>query len=51
VRDKRHYWPGGVWGDPGKATAEKGAKLEELVVCRLIALVRELERTGNSAGR
>jgi len=23
VRDKRAYWPGGVWGDPSKATAEK----------------------------
>jgi creatinine amidohydrolase len=51
VRDKRKYWPGGVWGDPGKATAEKGARLEELVACRLIALVQELERMGNSAAR
>ncbi len=49
VRDKRHYWPGGVWGDPGKATAEKGAKLEELVVTRLLALVRELEGVDNAA--
>jgi len=44
VRDKRRYWPGGVWGDPGKATAEKGARLEELLVAKLIALVGELER-------
>lgn len=51
VRDKQRYWPGGVWGDPGKATAEKGARLEELVVRRLIALVRELEGMGSSAGR
>lgn len=49
VRDKRRYWPGGVWGDPGKATAEKGAKLEELVVTRLLALVRELEGVDNAA--
>jgi creatinine amidohydrolase len=49
VRDKRHYWPGGVWGDPGKATAEKGARLEELVAGRLITLVRELERMGSCA--
>ena len=49
VRDKRRYWPGGVWGDPGKATAEKGAKLEELVVGKLIDLVRELERISRSA--
>jgi len=49
VRAKRAYRPGGVWGGPGQATAEKGARLEELVVCRLIALVRELEGMGSSA--
>jgi creatinine amidohydrolase len=43
VRNKRAYWPGGVWGDPGKATAAKGARLEELVTGRLIALVQQLE--------
>jgi len=49
VRNKRSYWPGGVWGDPGKATAEKGARLEELVVERLSLLVRDLERVGSCA--
>ena len=44
VRDKRRYWPGGVWGDPGKATAEKGARLEELVVRKLLELIRTLEQ-------
>jgi len=44
VRDKRAYWPGGVWGDPTKATAEKGAQLEEAVVAALDRLVAELER-------
>lgn len=44
VRDKRRYWPGGVWGDPGKASAEKGACLEELVVRKLIELVKTLEQ-------
>ncbi len=43
VRDKRRYWPGGVWGDPGKACAEKGAALERLVVHKLIELVDQLE--------
>jgi creatinine amidohydrolase len=43
VRDKRCHWPGGVWGDPGKATAEKGAQLESLVVRKLVELVRALE--------
>jgi creatinine amidohydrolase len=44
VRDKQACWPGGVWGDPTKATAEKGARLEEAVVAALDRLVTELER-------
>ena len=43
VRDKRRYWPGGVGGDPAKATAEKGRQLEELVVQELERLVAQLE--------
>lgn len=43
VRNKRRYWPGGVWGDPSKATAEKGARLETLVTARVVALVQMLE--------
>lgn len=43
VRDKRRYWPGGVGGDPAKASAEKGRRLEELVVAELEKLVLELE--------
>ena len=43
VRDKRRYWPGGVWGNPARATAEKGAKIEELVVARVVELVQLLE--------
>jgi creatinine amidohydrolase len=44
VRDKRRYWPGGVWGDPTKASAEKGARLEEVVVSALERLVEEMEK-------
>lgn len=44
VRDKRRYWPGGVWGDPSKATAEKGRRIEELVVRKVVELVKTLER-------
>lgn len=44
VRDKRRYWPGGVWGDPGKATTDKGARLEEMVITSLLSLVSNLER-------
>ena len=43
VRDKRKYWPGGVWGDPSKATVAKGALLEQLVVDRVVELVRLLD--------
>jgi creatinine amidohydrolase len=43
VRNKRSFWPGGVWGDPSKATAGKGERLEELVVAKVVALVRALE--------
>ncbi len=44
VRDKRRYWPNGVWGDPGRASAAKGEKIEGAVVAALSRLVDELER-------
>jgi len=43
VRDKVRFWPGGVWGDPGRATPEKGRRLTELAAERVAALIRELE--------
>lgn len=43
VRDKRRYWPNGVWGDPSKASAAKGARLEQLVVGKVVELVQLLE--------
>lgn len=43
VRDKRRYWPGGVWGDPSKATSDKGARIEELVARKVVELVKALE--------
>lgn len=43
VRDKRRYWPGGVWGNPAKASAEKGRLIEELVVRKVVELVKTLE--------
>lgn len=43
VRNKRKYWPNGVWGDPTKASPEKGRLMEELVVNKIVALVRALE--------
>jgi creatinine amidohydrolase len=43
VRDKRRHWRGGVWGDPAKASAEKGRQLTEAAVGRVVELIRELE--------
>ena len=43
VRDKRSFWPGGVWGDPTKASAEKGRILESLVADKVVELAKALE--------
>lgn len=43
VRNKRRFWPNGVWGDPTKASAEKGRKLEALVAAKVVELARALE--------
>ena len=43
VRDKKKFWPGGVWGDPTKATAVKGSQIEALVVKKLNEFVDKLE--------
>lgn len=42
VRNKRQYWLNGVWGDPSKATVLKGQQIEELVVKRLVEIVKEI---------
>jgi len=44
VRNKRKFWPGGVWGDPSLASADKGRRLEELVVEALDRFVTRLEQ-------
>lgn len=43
VRNKQHFWPSGVWGNPTKASPEKGRQIEEIVVNALNRLVTELE--------
>jgi len=50
VRNKQAYWPSAVWGDPTKASAEKGRKIEEIVVAALERLVVELEEFVEPAG-
>ncbi|MFQ5441267.1 MAG: creatininase family protein [Thermodesulfobacteriota bacterium] len=44
ARDKMKYWPGAVWGDPSKATAEKGLRLFDLMVRKVTGLVKKIER-------
>ncbi len=44
VRDKRRFWPGGVWGDPGKATPEQGEALLEAETQRLCEVIDSLEK-------
>lgn len=45
VKDKLKYWPGAVWGDPGKATAEKGERLFGVMVDKLEEVAGRLERS------
>ena len=43
VRNKRAYWSGGVWGDPGFASRAKGEKLCDLTAAALAEFVTEFE--------
>ena len=43
VRDKRRYWPGGVWGDPARATASQGEEILEAEARRLVEVISALE--------
>jgi len=39
VRDKRRHWPGGVWGDPGAASAAQGEAILQAEAERLTAVL------------
>ncbi len=43
VRNKRKFWKNGVWGNPAKASVEKGKFLHDLVVARIVELVKVIE--------
>lgn len=45
VKDKIKYWPGGVWGDPHKATAEKGERAIELIAESIVTVINQIEKT------
>ena len=42
-REKLSAWPGGVWGDPGRASVDKGLALYEKTASRLAELVMRME--------
>ncbi len=43
VRNKRRFWPGGVWGDPSRASADKGQRFKERLVKGMVSLAQRLE--------
>lgn len=42
AREKRSQWPGGVWGDPARASAQKGEALTASSVQQMVELVRQM---------
>lgn len=44
IRDKVKYWPGGVWGNPQKASAKKGEKVVKLIADKITEILKEIER-------
>ncbi len=44
VKNKLKYWPGGVWGNPEKATKEKGEKAAQLIIKKIIDIIDRIER-------
>lgn len=43
VKNKVLYWPGGVWGNPKKATAEKGKKAMQVITDAIIGILDKME--------
>jgi creatinine amidohydrolase len=44
VKDKVGCWPGGVWGNPKKASVEKGEKAMKLIADKIIELIDRIEK-------
>ncbi|MEN8265251.1 MAG: creatininase family protein [Nitrospirota bacterium] len=43
VKNKLRYWRGGVWGDPGKASREKGEKVIRLIIQKVVDVIDMIE--------
>jgi creatinine amidohydrolase len=44
VRDTRDFWETGVWGDPQKASKEKGEKMVKILAKNLAGLVEKISK-------
>ncbi len=44
VKNKLNVWPGGVWGNPQKATKEKGEKAAQLIIKKIVDIIDRIEK-------
>lgn len=44
VKDKVKYWPGGVWGNPKKATLKKGKEAIDLITDKIVEILDSIEK-------
>jgi creatinine amidohydrolase len=44
VKDKIKYWPGGVWGNPRKASTEKGKKAVKLMTDKIAEILDRIKK-------
>ena len=44
VKDKQKYWPGGVCGNPKKASVEKGVKAVKVIVDKIVEILDRIEK-------
>ncbi len=44
VKNKVKYWPGGVWGNPKKASAEKGERAVKIITDKIIEILDRIEK-------
>ncbi len=45
VKNKVRYWPGGVWGNPGKASSDKGEKAVNLIINKIVEILDMVKMT------
>jgi creatinine amidohydrolase len=43
VKEKLKYWPGGVWGNPEKASKKKGQRVIQLIVDKMLEIIERVE--------